>query len=252
MGKRFHKLRSVRLKFFAAIAAVALVFITVISCLNLFFYDYYYMAQKQDSLRDIYSRVCQSYYTSNNEALQETLFRIENSDSVRISILDAAGAMIYDSDAARNGNSPNFFTSWKTAQLVHSALVSADQRKLDIGHVDFVVVQMNDLRENFLCLVGRLGDGYLVERIPFAFMEQNSMFNSIFLLITGAVTLVICLILGAVLASYFTKPLIEMGSIAKSMAHLDFSQKYEGDEIDEIGQLGQSLNLLSDHLRDAD
>lgn len=251
MGKRFHKLRSVRLKFFAAIAAVALVFITVISCLNLFFYDHYYMAQKQNSLRDIYSRVCQSYYTNNNEALQETLFRIENSDSVRISILDAAGAMIYDSDAARNGNSPNFFTSWKTVQLVHSALVSADQRKLDIGHVDFVVVQMNDLRENFLCLVGRLGDGYLVERIPFAFMEQNSMFNSTFLLITGAVTLVICLILGAVLASYFTRPLIEMGSIAKSMAHLDFSQKYEGDEIDEIGQLGQSLNLLSDHLRDA-
>ncbi|MFR4978563.1 MAG: sensor histidine kinase [Butyricicoccus sp.] len=252
MGKHFHKLRSVRLKFFAAIAAVALVFITVISCLNLFFYEHYYMAQRQNSLRDIYSRVCQSYYTNNNEALQETLFRIENSDSVRISILDAAGAMIYDSDAARNGgSSPNFFTSWKTAQLVHSALMSADRRKFEMGHVDFVVVQMNDLRENFLCLVGRLGDGYLVERIPFAFMEQNSMFNSTFLLIAGAVTLVICLILGAILASHFTKPLIEMGSIAKSMAHLDFSQKYEGDEVDEIGQLGQSLNLLSDHLRDA-
>ena len=149
MGKHFHKLRSVRLKFFAAIAAVALVFITVISCLNLFFYEHYYMAQRQNSLRDIYSRVCQSYYTNNNEALQETLFRIENSDSVRISILDAAGAMIYDSDAARNGgSSPNFFTSWKTAQLVHSALMSADRRKFEMGHVDFVVVQMNDLREN--------------------------------------------------------------------------------------------------------
>lgn len=251
MGKYFHQLHSVRLKFFAAIAAVALVFITVISCLNLFFYEHYYMAQRQHSLTDIYSRVCQSYYSKDKGALYETLFRIENSDSVRMSILDATGTMIYDSDAARNENSPNFFTSWKTAQMVHSALLVADQKKLEAGSVDFVVVQMNDLHENFLCLVGRLGEGYLVERIPFAFMEQNSMFNSIFLLITGIVTLFICLILGAVLASHFTRPLIEMGRIADAMSHLDFSQKYEGDQADEIGQLGQSLNLLSDHLRDA-
>ncbi len=251
MGKHFHKLRSVRLKFFAAIAAVALVFITVISCLNFFFYGYYYMAQRQKSLTDIYDRVCESYYSKNNAVLQETLFRIENSDSVRMSILDATGAMIYDSDAARDGNSPSFFANWKTVHMVHSALMAADQRKIEAGRVDFVVVQMNDLRENFLCLVGRLGEGYLVERIPFAFMEQNTMFNSTFLLITGMVTLFICLILGAVLASHFTRPLIEMGRIAESMAHLDFSQKYEGDQADEIGQLGQSLNLLSDHLREA-
>ena len=251
MGKHFHKLRSIRLKFFTAIAAVALVFITVISCLNLFFYDDYYMAQRQNSLTEIYDRVCQSYHSGNNEMLFETLFRIENSDSVRMSILDSGGAMIYDSDAARNGNSPNFFASWKTAQLVNSALLSADKHKLEAGGVDFVVVQMNDLRENFLCLVGRLGEGYLVERTPFAFMEQNSMFNSTFLLITGSATLLICLVLGAVLASHFTRPLIEMGNIAESMAHLDFSQKYEGDRVDEIGQLGQSLNLLSDHLREA-
>lgn len=251
MGIQFHKLRSIRLKFFAAIAAVALVFITVISCLNLFFYEHYYMMQRQNSLTDIYNRVCQSYYTKDNETLQETLFRIENSDSVRMSILDAKGAMIYDSDAARNGNSPNFFASWKTAQLVRSALLAADVGELEAGRVDFVVVQMNDLHEHFLCLVGRLGEGYLVERIPFTFMQQNSMFNSTFLLITGVITLFICLILGAVLASHFTRPLIEMGGIAKSMAHLDFSQKYEGSRVDEIGQLGQSLNLLSDHLRDA-
>ncbi len=251
MERYFHKLRSIRLKFFAAIAAVALVFITVLSCLNLFFYDNYYMAKRQSSLTEIYDRVCQSYYSGNNERLFETLFRIENSDSVRLSILDAGAAMIYDSDAARNDNSPSFFSNWKTAQLVNSALRSADPHKLENGGVDFVVVQMNDLRENFLCLVGRLGDGYLVGRTPFAFMKQNSMFNSTFLLISGAATLLICLVLGAVLASHFTRPLIEMGEIAQSMAHLDFSKKYEGERVDEIGQLGQSLNLLSDHLREA-
>lgn len=82
-------------------------------------------------------------------------------------------------------------------------------------------------------------------------MKQNSMFNTTFLLITGFITLIICLALSAVLASHFTKPLIEMGEVAKAMTRLDFSKKYEGRRNDEVGQLGESLNLLSDHLEEA-
>ena len=96
-----------------------------------------------------------------------------------------------------------------------------------------------------------MGDDYLVARIPFAYMEQNSMFNSTFLLLTGLITFLVCLILSAILASHFTKPLIEMGEVAKAMTRLDFSKKYEGRRVDEIGQLGDSLNLLSDHLEEA-
>lgn len=65
-------------------------------------------------------------------------------------------------------------------QLVKSALSAADPQKLNAGEVDFVAVQMRDLRENFLCLVGKLGDDYLVERVPFTYMKQNSMFNMTF------------------------------------------------------------------------
>ena len=251
---RFARLHSVKIKFFAAIAAVALVFIVVITSLNLFFYDSYYMAQRQRSLTDIYNEIRTSYHNQDVETLRNALFRIENSDSVRLSIVDSTGALIYDSDTSRSEGSPfgqNFFSNWKMEQLIRSALSAANREKLDAGGVDFVVVQMRDLHENFLCLVGKLGEDYLVERIPFAYMEQNSMFNSAFLLITGLITLLICLALSAVLASHFTRPLIEMGDVAKAMAKLDFSKKYEGRQTDEIGQLGDSLNLLSDHLEEA-
>lgn len=254
LSLRFSLLRSVKIKFFAAIAAVALVFIVIISCLNLFFYDSYYMAQRQNSLTKIYEEVRTSYSAGDSAALEEALFRIENSDSVRLTILNASGSVVYDSDMSRQNGMQfgvDFFANWKMAQLVRSALAAADPQKLSAGGVDFVAVQMNDLHENFLCLVGMLGDDYLVARIPFAYMEQNSMFNSTFLLLTGLVTFLVCLVLSAILASHFTKPLIEMGEVAKAMTRLDFSKKYEGRRVDEIGQLGDSLNLLSDHLEEA-
>ncbi|MFR4973429.1 MAG: hypothetical protein ACLUB2_08605, partial [Butyricicoccus pullicaecorum] len=42
LSLRFARMRSVKVKFFAAIAAVAVVFILVITSLNLFFYESYY------------------------------------------------------------------------------------------------------------------------------------------------------------------------------------------------------------------
>ena len=254
LSLRFARMRSVKVKFFAAIAAVAVVFILVITSLNLFFYESYYMAQRQNSLTEIYEEVRTSYHAGDSEAFLDVLFRIENSDSVRLSIIDETGQMIYDSDTAQESQSifgHNVFANWRMEQLVKSALSAADPQKLNAGEVDFVAVQMRDLRENFLCLVGKLGDDYLVERVPFTYMKQNSMFNMTFLVITGMVTLLICLALSAFLASHFTKPLIEMGEVAKAMTRLDCSKKYEGGRTDEIGQLGESLNLLSDHLEEA-
>ena len=45
---------SIRFKFFAAISAVALVFIGVLLLLNLFFYEDYYMLTRRGELRDGY------------------------------------------------------------------------------------------------------------------------------------------------------------------------------------------------------
>ena len=236
LSLRFARMRSVKVKFFAAIAAVAVVFILVITSLNLFFYESYYMAQRQNSLTEIYEEVRTSYHAGDSKAFLDVLFRIENSDSVRLSIIDETGQMIYDSDTAQESQNifgHNVFANWRMEQLVKSALAAADPG------------------ENFLCLVGKLGDDYLVERVPFTYMKQNSMFNMTFLVITGMVTLLICLALSAFLASHFTKPLIEMGEVAKAMTRLDFSKKYEGGRTDEIGQLGESLNLLSDHLEES-
>lgn len=49
------------------------------------------------------------------------------------------------------------------------------------------------------------------------------------------------------LTQRMTKPLIELKNLAGAMAH-HFSSKWKGNLSDEIGELGESLNILSNQL----
>lgn len=109
-------------------------------------------------------------------------------------------------------------------------------------------------KEQYLCLAGALTDDQcLLAYMPYAFIEQNSSFNLMFLLIAGGCSLLICLIGAFFIARQFTRPLIAMAEVADHMAELDFSNKYQphSNSADEIHQLGQSLNRLSTYLEQA-
>ena len=52
-------------------------------------------------------------------------------------------------------------------------------------------------------------------------------------------------------ARYITQPIVSISRIARSIAALDFKARWQRKRGDEIGTLGESLNLLSDNLSDA-
>ena len=95
---------SIRFKFFAAISAVALVFIGVLLLLNLFFYEDYYMLTRRGELRDAYQSMRGSY-TGNVEDIAAVLDSYESRSAIRLSVVRADGTVLYSSafspDAAR-------------------------------------------------------------------------------------------------------------------------------------------------------
>jgi signal transduction histidine kinase len=66
----------------------------------------------------------------------------------------------------------------------------------------------------------------------------------------GLAAVIIGIIAMLVVSSKFTKPIHEMADIAKKMSELDFDVKYPVKKMDEIGELGTSINTLSDKLKD--
>ena len=265
---------SIRMKFFVAICATSFVFVSVLAALNLFFYDDYYLYERQKELAEIYQKVDYMYDGDVSE-IADDLLELENQSGVRLSIVDADLKSRFDSTLAQL--TPEIgFSIWGTpypyykvnkeqlgefaesSRQIHEILSNANGAEIKTRKFTYVTTdhtEKDDKKENkgFLCLVGQVRDGteYLVARMPFTFMTQNSSFNSFFLMIASLFTLAIFLVIGYFISRQFTRPLIQIGEVADSMSRLDFSKKYEGKSPDEIGELGRSINLLSEHLEEA-
>ena len=142
---RKNPFHSIKFKFFAAISAVALVFITGISCLNLFFYDDYYLSTREHALTEIY-RALSADYTGDIAAVLDPLLRIENTDGVRLSVLSSDGVVKYDSvfRQTSDGDKPQSLVwSWT---LALTALREADPARVAQGPV-FVTVGTDQRRD---------------------------------------------------------------------------------------------------------
>lgn len=253
---------SIRVKLFIAISIVALVFIGVLLLLNVFFYHDYYMLTLRHELRGTYQNVWRSY-EGNPDDDAILLDTLENRSATRLSIVKADGTVLYyssfDSEPSPGGTMPpqmpfpgfgiddHYF---HRLTVLATIINSTDWAQLK--NYQFLTVSVRE--EQYLCLVGKLqqktGD-YLIAYTPYAYIKNNTSFNMVFLLIAGSCSLLICLFCAYFVSKQFSQSLIAMAQVADKMSELDFSTKYNGNERDEIGQLGSSLNRLSAYLEQA-
>ncbi|MGN0994900.1 MAG: hypothetical protein ACI4PD_07220, partial [Butyricicoccus sp.] len=172
---------SIKAKFFAAISAVAVVFIALISVLNLFFYDDYYMMERRGDLKTLYHDAAAAY-DGTVDSIYPRLLEAEDAQGVRLTVLTESGSVIYDTTLRQLTAelTPDTFRQrfagatgrdalLSDLALTARALQTADSGKLSDEGCDIVTVASD--RSEYLCLVGRLGDNYLISRIAIAYME---------------------------------------------------------------------------------
>lgn len=237
--------KSVRFQFFLCLLSASLIFVLVLSALNLLFYNKYHQLQKQGYLKKVYRDIYKAY----NEdiiSLDEMLEGIENNYNIRISITNNYGQYIYDTMYSRERNSGFSFRDDGDG----NPIIFYDGEELSRRGYTFSTITNPNSDSNFLALIGTLsGNATLILRIPYATLQQEHSFNFVFLMISAFVALIVCLLFGGILSGRFTRPLTEMTEVANSVSQLDFSKKYTGTSAsNEIGQLGRSINKMSDYL----
>lgn len=86
--------------------------------------------------------------------------------------------------------------------------------------------------------------------IPLASIRESVQLSNRFLAYVG----IAALVLGSVVVYFTTKkvtsPILQLAHISERMSNLDFEAKYQGNAQDEIGVLGNSINALSDKLKE--
>lgn len=86
---------------------------------------------------------------------------------------------------------------------------------------------------------------------PLASIRESVLISNRFLAYVGLIALVLSSIVMYFTTKKVTSPILELANLSEKMSKLDFEAKYQGAALDEIGVLGNSMNVLSDRLKEA-
>ncbi len=230
---------SIRLKIFFALVFLVIALIASSWLLNANFLEEYYIGQKTKTLNKR-ADLINNLYTENIGDLELQLEIYERNSAISAIILDQSLEM----------ERPSFFRRPHTdprAMLVKYYIEDIKAK----GSVVLINKDPN-LGTNFLYLLYLLNNGnYLVLSTPLVAIQENADIANRFFLFSGLA--IILLAAGPIflLTKRYTQPILELKNIAQSMSNLDFSRRYTVNTNDEIGELGSSINSLSDQLGQA-
>jgi len=123
------------------------------------------------------------------------------------------------------------------------------KEELDSGKLLYTTIGRGNDDHQFVQLTGNLGDGeYVMITQPLGQVVESAAIANDFLLIVGTVFLGLSIILAYFLSKRMVQPVLEITDITKSIANMDFSKRYTGESEDEVGVLGDNINLISEKL----
>lgn len=244
---------SIRIKLFAAISGLILFYVFLSWILNTFLLDKYYFYSKKNVLLESYKQI-DKIYKGDTENISLELEKLESTKGIHVIILDKNFEIKY----ASNQRTREFVPGRPEPVPGRNSRFSPrnpyeNLLKLKEGtqsHNTIIETGRDSrLNSNFIRLYALLKQGdYIVLNSSVAAIQESVNIANKFFLFTGIATIITGFFLVFLVTGRFTKPILALNKITKRMATLDFSKRYSVKSRDEIGQLGESINSLSEQL----
>ncbi len=125
------------------------------------------------------------------------------------------------------------------------------EKKLETETEDYSIFSLYDARmeSKYIELVGYLDSGEIILlRSNVESMQESVKVANKFLLYAGLASALVISVVMFFVSRRFTKPILKLAEISKEMSELNFDVRYEAKRRDEIGTLGNSMNVLSEKL----
>lgn len=244
---------------------VSTIFLTWL--INRTFLSDYYRQNKIETLANVYQEVEDIYREREDEIFlseNETLImeRLSSYNNVNIYvIMSFTGRWVYNYPEPVNiGDREQFQIEYLVrdylnifdAYEIPEYLKRTYSEKTLIKEADdYMICSLydNQLDSNYLDLVGVLErDKIIFIRSNFESIQESVEIANTFLAYIGMIAVVVGITAMLIISKRFTKPILDLAEIAKKMSDLDFEVKYQVQSKDEIGELGSSINILSDKL----
>ena len=243
LNARFSK---IRFKLFLAILLVLALFFGIMTAVTspALFYVLSGQTLKQhtnaaEQIKNCIPGTVTYYFDLYSIALNNNIdFEILNSDGT-VYYMSSKGSVQGTEHFPSSGNSSSYYSNTAKNNSYNYAVQreNFEIRKMIAADASYFVYTTGLENGETLHIYSSVAD---VENIV---IVSRSVFLGLFMLL-----FIILSILFYVLVAKFTKPLVEMNDITKDMAALNFERRCGDYGGDEIGQLGKSINTLSDTL----
>lgn len=249
---------SIRLKITILLTTLIIFTIFLIWFINRTFLSDYYLSSKVDVLDKTYQDILKIYAASEEETLSdkdtETIERLESKYNV-----DAYVSIVFDNYLGYSYPTKENIGPRKDLQLnllikeyiFAGSNPSIIKKKLLQETTNFQIYSSYDsqMDANYIDLFGSLENNkFIFIRSNFESIQESVVIANKFLAYIGVIAVLLGTIAMLIISKKFTKPILDLAGIAKKMSDLDFDVKYKVNSKDEIGELGSSINVLSDKL----
>lgn len=262
MKKHFQSMKySIRVKLTMILTALVCLMVVSLLLVNLTFYPIFYRNNKSNQFFDIYKEV-QTYYLHGIN-VQESLGILSERDMNTLSEKNQANIFVFSPVNLGDKPYPIMFYSSANEKGSRDLVIERwmeiayPDRKRDVKILDstklYEICQRHDdstgadYLELFAVLDQERGVFILI-RSSLVSMQQGIHNTNVFLTYVGIFIAFIGCVALYYISKMFTGPILSLADIAKRMSTLDFTAKYDVKSQDEIGELGQSINILSDQL----
>lgn len=232
-------------RLFLKVAVIMLSIVLLIMVCNTLFLDDYYISYQKRRLIENKPAVTRLNLNDAKSTIDYISDLYEN-HSIETEIYSLKGATLY---TTYGGQMADFlFGPGETlSNMQHSPLMVLKSEKLLDGSVIERAKEEVSGTEYLVYRI-KLSNHYVEMRTRIQLMKTSAAVSNNFI----TLIIIACIgvgIIAAIFVSYRSiKPIAEMNIITKNMAALDFSEKISEESKDEIGELAESINNLSDTL----
>ena len=220
---------------------------TVLLCwlLNTVFLEGYYVRSKQKLLVNGFTRIDRACAEDDLESADFSIEfdKICSNSNITILIIDSDGNVVKSSARDTEAIRDQFMAAiFGTVNGGANGIAAGDNYK---------IIRQTDerLQAEYYVLWGILPDGNLIMmRTPLESIRESVTISNRFLTYVGLVAIVLSAITVAFVTKRVTMPILELTEISRRMIGLDFDAKYHGTGKNEVDQLGEHMNQLSETL----
>lgn len=213
---------------------------------NSFFLEDFYLMRKQQVLMEAYETLNEDISALGvlDDSEISEFGRFCNSNGLSFIVLDSDGRRLY------------WLESY--ADIV-SGRLGGYRLGIDMGTVleqnDKYTIQKKydaEIGLNYLEMWGTLDKGFsFILRINIESIRESVSISNEFIKYICVVGIILTAIIVQYITKRVTKPISELTELSKRMAELDFDAKYTSGGKDEVGQLGEHFNQMSEKLQKA-